>query len=84
MSMITIDFTIHLPEDVSNVMVKSILPEVLSMTAKRSKIVVNIVEEGLSVKLTSNDLVAARAASNTLMRLLAVSYRSMEVLHNVR
>ncbi len=84
MSRVTIDFTIHLPEDVSNVIVKSILPELSSMATRRSKIAVNIVEEGLSIKLTSNDLVAARAASNTLVRLLAVSYRSMEMLRNVR
>ncbi|MEM2237905.1 MAG: KEOPS complex subunit Pcc1 [Candidatus Caldarchaeum sp.] len=77
---VSIEFKIYLPESLALVMVKSLMPEVLTMKEERSNMDLKVGEEGLIGRILSKDIVAARAAANTLIRLLDTSYRTMEVV----
>ncbi|MEM4280952.1 MAG: KEOPS complex subunit Pcc1 [Candidatus Caldarchaeum sp.] len=77
---VSIEFKIYLPESLALVMVKSVMSEVLTMKEGRSKMDLKVGEDGLIGRIFSEDIVAARAAANTLIRLLDTSYKTMEVV----
>ncbi|MDW8083696.1 MAG: KEOPS complex subunit Pcc1 [Candidatus Caldarchaeum sp.] len=84
MAEVELKFLVCLPENVANVVTKSIMPEISSMISSRSKLHAELVRSGeLMVTVRSIDLVAARAAANTVIRLLNTSLQTMEVLENV-
>jgi len=81
---VNVELLVNLRREDAEILVKSILPEVKSMKSKRSKITVKAGEEGVKTEIQSRDIVAARAAVNTLIRLLYASHRSLEVVRNDR
>ncbi|MCS7137016.1 MAG: KEOPS complex subunit Pcc1 [Candidatus Caldarchaeum sp.] len=84
MAEVELKFLVCLPENVANVVTKSIMPEISSMMSSRSKLHAEPVRSGeLMITVRSVDLVAARAAANTVIRLLNTSLQTMEVLENV-
>ncbi|MEM1965317.1 MAG: KEOPS complex subunit Pcc1 [Candidatus Caldarchaeum sp.] len=79
MASVSIEVKVFVPMHLALVMVNSVMPEVVTMKGRRSEADLQTVEDGLVARLFSQDLVAARAAANTLIRLLETSYRTLEV-----
>ncbi|MCS7129768.1 MAG: KEOPS complex subunit Pcc1 [Candidatus Caldarchaeum sp.] len=83
MASVEISMKVYLDERAAEIMVKSIKPELSSMKTGRSLVEI-IPDKGcLNIVLTSKDIVAARAASNTVIRLLKASYETLEVVEDV-
>lgn len=65
------------------VLYQSIKPEIDSIKSSRSKVSVKRLHDELVFVIESTDMVAARAAANTVIRLLDTSFQTVEVLRNV-
>lgn len=61
---------------------ESVKPETDSIKSRRSKASIERLDGDVTVKLEAEDITAARAAANTVIRLLNVSLATMEVLEN--
>lgn len=83
MAQVTISIEFSTEPDKASSLLNSLKPETDSIKSKRSKASIEKRGGEVSVKLEADDITAARAAANTVIRLLNVSMATMEVLANV-
>ncbi|MEM4642691.1 MAG: KEOPS complex subunit Pcc1 [Candidatus Caldarchaeum sp.] len=83
MAQVTIFIEFSTDPDKASSLLNSLKPETDSIRSKRSKASIEKSGGKVSVKLEADDITAARAAANTVIRLLNVSMATMEVLENV-
>lgn len=74
---------VYVDENAADIMARSVKPEKSSMRTRRSLVELDSGGDCISVVLKSQDLVAARAASNTVVRLLKASYETLEAVSDV-
>ncbi|MEM0349690.1 MAG: KEOPS complex subunit Pcc1 [Candidatus Caldarchaeum sp.] len=82
MAHVTIFIEFSTDPDKASSILKSLKPETDSIKSRRSKTSVERIDGDVTVKLEAEDITAARAAANTVIRLLNVSLATMEVLEN--
>ncbi|MEM1956381.1 MAG: KEOPS complex subunit Pcc1 [Candidatus Caldarchaeum sp.] len=81
---VELEMKIYVDEDAANIMVRSVQPELSSTRTRRSSVELFSSGGCINVVLKSRDIVAARAASNTVVRLLKASYETLEAMSGVR
>lgn len=70
---------ITLSPEVAQIIHKAILPEINSFSSKRSIVNFKVKENILTIKIESNDVSAARASINGILRWIKMSSKLFEV-----
>jgi len=81
---VRLNFSVKTFPKLAAILYKSIKPEIESIKSSRSKASVTLQGDEIVFSIESMDMVAARAAANTVIRLLNTSFQTVEVLQNVR
>ncbi|MEM0440300.1 MAG: KEOPS complex subunit Pcc1 [Candidatus Caldarchaeum sp.] len=84
MAPVRLNFSVKTFPELAAILYKSIKPEIESIKSSRSKASVTLQGDEIVFSIESMDMVAARAAANTVIRLLNTSFQTVEVLQNVR
>ncbi|MEM1942934.1 MAG: KEOPS complex subunit Pcc1 [Candidatus Caldarchaeum sp.] len=83
MTEVELEMKVYVDENAAEIMAGSVKPETSSMRTRRSLVELDSGGGCLRVVLKSRDIVAARAASNTVVRLLKASYETLEAVSDV-